>query len=74
VETLAEDVAAICLSDPRVIHVKVCVEKLAVDPDATSIGVEIERRRHHHPAVAELFPLAFDPAPRAPRPRRDGGP
>jgi 7,8-dihydroneopterin aldolase/epimerase/oxygenase len=73
VETLAEDVAAICLGDTRVIHVRVCVEKLAVEPDAASVGIEIERRRHRHPAVAELFPLAFDPAPRGVRGRRDGG-
>ncbi len=73
VETLAEDVAAICLGDSRVIHVRVCIEKLAVEPNAESVGVEIERRRHRHPAVAELFPLAFDPAPRDARRRRDGG-
>jgi len=73
VETLAEDVAAICLADSRVIHVRVCVEKLAVEPDAASVGVEIERRRQRHPAVADLFPLAFDPAPRGSRGRRDGG-
>jgi 7,8-dihydroneopterin aldolase/epimerase/oxygenase len=69
----AEDVAGICLTDPRVIHVRVCVEKLAVEPDATSVGVEIERRRQRHPAVADLFPLAFDPVPRGSRGRRDGG-
>jgi len=70
VETLAEDVASICLTDPRVIHVRVCIEKLAVEPDAASVGVEIERRRQPHPAVADLFPLAFDPPPR--RSLRDG--
>jgi dihydroneopterin aldolase len=74
VETLAEDVAGICLAHPRVVHVRVGVEKLAVEPDAGGVGVEIERRRHGHPAAAELFPLAFDhPPPDGVRRRRDGG-
>ncbi|MGC9270637.1 dihydroneopterin aldolase [Acidiphilium sp.] len=45
VETLAERVAELCLTDPRVILVRVRVEKLDVFPDAASAGVEIERRR-----------------------------
>lgn len=75
VETLAEDIAAICLEHARVIHVRIGVEKLAVEPNAASVGIEIERHRHHqnHPAIAELFPLAFDAAPRGNRGRRDGG-
>lgn len=73
VETLAEEIAALCLADPRALHVRVSVEKLAVEPDATSVGVEIERRRQRHPAVAELFPLAFESAARNPRDRRDSG-
>lgn len=74
VETLAEDVAGICLAHPRVVHVRVGVEKLAVEPDAAGVGVEIERRRYGHPAAAELFPLAFDhPAPGGGRRRRDDG-
>lgn len=43
VETLAEDIAAICLGDVRVRSVRVCVEKLDIMPDTTSVGVEIER-------------------------------
>ncbi|HVO17565.1 MAG TPA: dihydroneopterin aldolase [Alphaproteobacteria bacterium] len=43
VETLAERVAALSLSDPRVRSVRVRVEKLDVFPDAGSVGVEIER-------------------------------
>lgn len=43
VETLAERLAAICLQDPRARSVRVRVEKLDVFPDATSVGVEIER-------------------------------
>lgn len=43
VETLAEDVAAMCLEDWRVRSVRVRIEKLDVFPDVTSVGVEIER-------------------------------
>lgn len=43
VETLAERIAATCLADPRVRVARVRVEKLDVFPDATSVGVEIER-------------------------------
>ncbi|MGE5146156.1 MAG: dihydroneopterin aldolase [Candidatus Eiseniibacteriota bacterium] len=43
VETLAERIAALSLSDPRVRTVRVRVEKLDVFPDAGSVGVEIER-------------------------------
>ena len=43
VETLAEEIAAMCLEDWRVRSVRVRVEKLDVFPDATSVGVEIER-------------------------------
>lgn len=44
VETLAEEVAALCLKDNRVHSVKVQIEKLEVFGDAESVGVEIERR------------------------------
>jgi dihydroneopterin aldolase len=43
VETLAERIAAMCLGDRRVRVARVRVEKLDVFPDATSVGVEIER-------------------------------
>ncbi len=43
VETLAEDVATMCLADPRARSVRVRVEKLDIIPDAQSVGVEIER-------------------------------
>jgi dihydroneopterin aldolase len=43
VETLAEDIAAMCLADARVRSVRVRVEKLDIVPDADSVGVEIER-------------------------------
>jgi 7,8-dihydroneopterin aldolase/epimerase/oxygenase len=42
-ETLAEEIAGICLEDARVRSVRVRVEKLDIFPDATSVGVEIER-------------------------------
>jgi len=43
VETLAERIAELCLNDRRVRVARVRVEKLDVFPDATSVGVEIER-------------------------------
>ncbi len=43
VETLAEEIATVCLEDGRVSTVRVRVEKLDVFPDAASVGVEIER-------------------------------
>lgn len=43
VETLAERIAARCLTDRRVQRVRVRVEKLDVFADAASVGVEIER-------------------------------
>ncbi len=46
VETLAEEIAAMCLNNPRVHLVKVRVEKLDIIKDAASVGVEIERMRH----------------------------
>ena len=45
VETLAERIAADCLADHRVVAAKVRVEKLDVMPDASAVGVEIERHR-----------------------------
>jgi 7,8-dihydroneopterin aldolase/epimerase/oxygenase len=43
VETLAEKIAAFCLRDSRVDHVKVRVEKPDIIEEAASVGVEIER-------------------------------
>ena len=43
VETLAEEIATVCLEDGRVGAVRVRVEKLDVFADAASVGVEIER-------------------------------
>lgn len=44
-ETLAERIAAMCLADRRVLAAKVRIEKLDVFPEASSVGIEIERRR-----------------------------
>ena len=45
VETLAERLAAACLSDARVLLARVQVEKLDVFPDAAAAGIAIVRRR-----------------------------
>lgn len=45
IETLAERIAQAALTDPRILAVRVRVEKLDVYPDAASVGVEIERTR-----------------------------
>ena len=45
VETLAERIAEACLTDRRVHLARIRVEKLDVFADATSAGVEIERRQ-----------------------------
>ena len=45
VETLAERIAAHCLTDSRVRTVRIRVEKLDIFADAVSAGVEIERQR-----------------------------
>jgi 7,8-dihydroneopterin aldolase/epimerase/oxygenase len=50
VETLAERIAAMCLADRRVLSARVRVEKLDVFPEASAVGVEIER---HRPIVAD---------------------
>ncbi|MBG1230957.1 dihydroneopterin aldolase [Aestuariivirga litoralis] len=43
VETMAEKVAEACLTDRRVLSVRVRVEKPDIIPNARSVGVEIER-------------------------------
>jgi dihydroneopterin aldolase len=45
VETLAERIAEACLADDRIHLARVRVEKLDIFADATSAGVEIERRQ-----------------------------
>ena len=44
VETLAERLAEACLADDRILIARVRVEKLDIFADATSAGVEVERR------------------------------
>lgn len=45
VETLAERIAEACLRDTRVHAARIRIEKLDIFADATSAGVEIERRQ-----------------------------
>ena len=45
VETLAEEIAAHCLQDARVLDVRVRVEKLDVYAEAESVGIEIVRHQ-----------------------------
>lgn len=45
VETLAENIADLCLMDERVESARVRVEKLDVYAEAASVGIEIERTR-----------------------------
>lgn len=46
VETLAERIAEMCLADARIRIARVRLEKLDVDPDLASVGIEIERINH----------------------------
>lgn len=43
VETLAENIAQMCLNDRRVLKCRIRVEKLKIIAEAASVGVEIER-------------------------------
>ncbi|MDH3230306.1 MAG: dihydroneopterin aldolase [Alphaproteobacteria bacterium] len=45
VETLAEEIADLCLADLRVAQARIGVDKLDVEPDAAAVGIEIERSR-----------------------------
>lgn len=45
VETLAEKIADLCLTDERVETARIRVEKLDVYAEAASVGIEIERGR-----------------------------
>ena len=47
VETLAENIAEMCLLDKRVFSARVRVEKLDIIANAESVGVEIERLNTH---------------------------
>lgn len=49
VETLAEDIAEVCLGDRRVALARVRVEKIDIMPEAGSVGVEIERKQSAGP-------------------------
>lgn len=44
-ETMAERIAALCFEDPRILRVRVRVEKRYALPGAEAAGVEIERTR-----------------------------
>ena len=44
-ETLAEDLAALCFAFPQVLHCRIRIEKLDRYADIGGIGIEIERRR-----------------------------
>ena len=61
--TLAERVASLCLADPRVVIVRVRVEKPDVIVEAGGVGVEIERRR---PDASADEAAAFRPLPSVP--------
>ncbi len=43
IETLAERIAALCLSDPRIRRARIQIEKLDVYADVGSVGIAIER-------------------------------
>ena len=45
IESLAEQVMAVCLASPRALAARISVEKLDVFPDAESVGVVLRRRR-----------------------------
>jgi dihydroneopterin aldolase len=45
IETLAEDMASICLDEFHALAVRITVEKPGVVPGVDSVGVTIERRR-----------------------------
>jgi dihydroneopterin aldolase len=43
IETLAERIAQLCLSDPRIRRARIQIEKLDVYADVASVGIAIER-------------------------------
>ncbi len=50
-ETLAEEVAAACFFDARVMAARVRIEKLDRYADVSGVGIEIERRRSTLPSA-----------------------
>ena len=60
IETAAERVAELCLADPRVVKVRVRIEKLDVFSNVASVGVEIECGRGEE-SPADAFQVV--PAP-----------
>lgn len=53
VETLADRIAELAMSDPRARRAEVSVEKLDVFPDAEAAGVTVTRRRRDRPQEPE---------------------
>ena len=49
VESLADRIAALCFTDPRVVKARVQVEKLDVVPESGGVGVVLERSRRQAP-------------------------
>lgn len=49
VETLAARIVALCFADPRVVKVRVQIEKLDVVPESGGVGVVLERSRRGAP-------------------------
>ncbi len=49
VETMADRIAGLCLADPRVLRVRVTVEKPHAIANAAGVGVVIERHRTDGP-------------------------
>ena len=45
VETLAENIAALCLKKERVVGARIRIEKINIFPEAGGVGIEIERTR-----------------------------
>lgn len=56
-ETLADQVAALCLADPRALQVTVRIEKLEAIEEAASVGVEITRFSHDKTRAPNPSPL-----------------
>ena len=46
-ETLAEDVFDVLFKDKRIGKIKLCIEKLQILKDCTSVGIQITKKRSH---------------------------